>query len=83
MIGLNLSAYVHKKQEKWGIIMTLLPLVIGAYSYILYFVIFSVFLKFQTPSQNVKFHIHLSHMEFGSLNFVLGSFCAWVIIKLD
>ena len=63
--------------------MTLLPLVIGAYSYNLYFVIFSLFLKFQTPSQNVKFHIHLRHMEFGSLNFLLGSFCTWVIIKLD
>ena len=46
MIGFDLCGCVHKKCVKWGTITTsLLPLVFGTYSYILYFVIFSVFLK--------------------------------------
>ena len=67
MIGLHLSRCVHKKRVKWGINNILLPLVFSTYSYILYFVILSVFLKFSTPSQNVEFNILCSHMEIGYL----------------
>ena len=45
IVGLDLRRCVHKKRVKVGIISTLLSLVFGTYSYILYFVIISVFYK--------------------------------------
>ena len=48
---------------KWGKNSISLILAFGTYSHILYFFILSVFFKFSTPSQNVQFHTHRSHME--------------------
>ena len=58
----------------------LLRLVFGTYSYILHFVILSIFYKFPTPSQNVEFPIHRSHIEIGLSEGI--KFCTKKIIKI-
>ena len=65
MIDLDLSGCVRVKRVKWAIISISLPwhlvhtLVFCILPYSLYF------FKFPTPSKDVAFHIHWSHMEIG------------------
>ena len=73
MIGLDLSGCVHKKWVKWVIISFLLPLVFGTYSFILYFVRFSVL--FKTSSSLPKCWISYSWKSHGIGSSEVVKFC--------
>ena len=75
IIGLVLSQCIHKKLIKSRINSILLPM-FATYSYILYFVIFSV-----TPGLAVGFCIHQNRVEVG-LYKVIKSLQAGAVLEL-